>query len=163
MAAVSAAGSSHTPFSAQEIEELEARPACHAAEVSLGSMPGAIDFDVECRVSGGSDAGDFVVYRDPPVGGRDEEGIQAVRGRPLLAASGGSSKRGTCRLDREVVSCVGRGTGRFVFHGRLWVEPQERCDADVAIYVVLPAECGPTACNGSFRMRFLAKGKPSGC
>lgn len=157
-----------TPTPLEELQPLQVtdrpsrHPACMKGEASLGSEPGAIEFEVRCHASSMSSRAGFVITRYLASGRQAASGIKSVQGRPALTGERGPSGSGVCLLLDGSVACYTSERGRLGVHGRMRVAPGSECAMEIGISVIEPARC-QDVCELALDMRYLFQGRPVGC
>ncbi len=152
---------SHTPGRDQRAAE-GGLLACASASVLLGDLPGAIDFYVRCRPRPGEQTVSFGVSGGP-VDAQGKPGIRAFRHRPVVTGDVGSGTHGRCdAIAPGDIVCRARAERSVRISGRIWVNPETRCNFGVTISAARRRHCTSICSSDSIRV-ILASGVPRGC
>jgi hypothetical protein len=138
---------------------------CWRGKMALGSDPRAIDFSVGCTSAQPRKEFILLLTRDSLSGPRGGPGIHAFRKFPPMSGPGVIESHGRCHLGGYTLGCRGRFRGRFEMRGRIWVSPQTRCSANVALALnESPRHCTyKHVCFAILAERPLLEGLPGGC
>jgi hypothetical protein len=138
---------------------------CWQGNVKLGTMPGALDFILRCTAARPQKVFVLFLTRSSPADSREGPGINAFRKFPPISGPGAVAAHARCIQGGYKLICQGRSRGRFEMHGRIWVKPEDRCSAGVALALdETPRHCSiHQFCPAVLITRPLAKGLPGGC
>lgn len=142
------------------------RPSCFAGSVWLAPRAGAIDFRAHCRATAPSGDINVAVSRTTP----DELQflpIQAFRHFPFLKDKNGA-RRGRClrarRSSNGEILCSAKVKRSAVVEGRIWIAPEERCEAFIQMasspsHKPCKEVCGQVLPASTL----IVRGRPRGC
>lgn len=138
---------------------------CWQGNVKLGTAPGALDFVLRCTKARPQKVFMLFLGRSSPTNLHTGPGIYAFRKFPPISGPGAIAGHGRCRLGGLRLICKGRSQGRFEMHGRIWVNPEDRCSREVTLALnESPRNCSiHHACAAVMITRPLAGGLPDGC
>jgi hypothetical protein len=135
--------------------------ACTSANVRLGGSPGAVDFKVRCRPRPGERTVSFEVSR-APVPGDASTGIKAFRHRPVATFADGSRTHGKCQIVSDDLVCRALTEQSVLVSGRIWVNPETRCDFEVIISGAIRRHC-TEICSAVSKRVIITSSLPRGC
>jgi hypothetical protein len=134
---------------------------CKNAEVNIGSKPGVIRFVAHC--SGRRLGGVAFTLVDYSIKDGARLEINGYSQTPSVNGAGAVSRRGECSMGQHIVACKAKINGPAAISGYFWVDPEDRCSAEISLVGVVNPPCRSEYCSGAPRYDELFSNKPKGC
>jgi hypothetical protein len=134
---------------------------CKSAVVSIGSDPAAIRFVARCSGRRLGGVAFTLVGYSVKDGARLE--INSYTQTPSVNGAGAVSRQGECSMNQHIIACKAKINGPVAVAGRFWVDPEDRCSAEISLVGVVNPPCRSEYCSGAPRFDELFSNKPRGC